>query len=84
MVGSVYMESSPEAGYMQANYSRFFRLAEHVRFLGLPYIIAGDWNQSPQQYQVSGFADMFKGVPLQCKVQRGRDMQISGWEVLDD
>ncbi len=67
LIGSVYMESRSSADYVSTNLMRYYQLAEYLRYYGLPFIIGGDWNQSPADFVTNGFADMIPGVPLQCK-----------------
>ena len=62
LVGSVYMESTSGAGGLPANYSRYLRLAQFLRYMNKPFLIAGDWNISPQDYHLMGLPELLPGT----------------------
>eukprot|EP00959_Pyramimonas_sp_CCMP1952_P454575 9470102-Pyramimonas_sp.AAC.1 len=60
------MEPTADVQFVPTNLDRYYKLAEYLRFFGLPFAIAGDWNLSPSDFQQNGLAYTVPGAPLTC------------------
>eukprot|EP00959_Pyramimonas_sp_CCMP1952_P307704 6440296-Pyramimonas_sp.AAC.1 len=68
-----------------ASLNRYYRLAELLRFCGLPLAIAGGWNPPPSEFNWDGSADLVPGVHLfsagegACRSARGNYSMLGYW-----
>ena len=64
-IASLYLEVSSKLGHF--NRSLLAGLGTWLATSGSPWVLAGDWNLSPQLLRISGFLSRTKGTLLACR-----------------